>query len=203
MVDAWSKRGYNFFMTDYADRLDGFIERKALIRGKWTEGHEKACLLAALSPAVQSKCTAIACPASICPIWWAEWTVFVDDAGSLGAWPGHVQRYAQLAHRWHVLTPEDWTRLDYEVRAACVREAMRWTQDASVLEVCETVAVLCERRSRGGAVGDAEWQATWAASEAAWSAASAAAQASAAASDRIITASLDAMSRRCAEREAA
>ena len=113
------------------DRLDMYIAENRLIRQKWTDGHDRACLLAALSPECGAAKSSDKCPAELMPPWLARITPWIDDAGSLEAWPGVVRRYAQLGRRWHVLTAEDWTRLDYRVRALCVREAMRHTEAAN------------------------------------------------------------------------
>jgi hypothetical protein len=63
-----------------------------------------------------------------------------------------VSRYVPIVERWHTLTPERDRCLEYAVRALCVREAMRHTSDASVLAVCERVALLCEAVAAGGAI---------------------------------------------------
>jgi len=43
--------------------------------------------------------------------------------------------------------------------SACVREAMRYTDDRQTLASCELVALICERVGRGEAVSEKEWAA--------------------------------------------
>ena len=43
-------------------RLDAMIRENRIIRHVWTEGHERACLLAALSPETGQEEPASACP---------------------------------------------------------------------------------------------------------------------------------------------
>lgn len=105
------------------DQLDRLIAEGNLLRGSWTEGQERACLLAALSPEVATEKHPSACPASLMPPWLAYLTPAMDDNGSREAWPAMVRRYAQLARRWAVLGPIAWGRLDQRARAAVVSEA--------------------------------------------------------------------------------
>jgi hypothetical protein len=67
-------------------------------------------------------------------------TVFLADRGSRNAWPDLIRRYAAVAGRWHVLSPEQWDRLHKRVRAACCREAIRHTGDATLIGVCAEAA---------------------------------------------------------------
>jgi hypothetical protein len=162
-------------------RLDTLIAEGRLVRQEWAghdaSGRETACLLAALSPEAGVKESAGACPATVMPSWLAHLTPWIDDAGTLEHWPEVVRRYASLAHRWNVLSQESWTRLDYRVRAICVREAMRHTTDAGTLAACDTVGALCDRTAVGD-TGEKDWAtagaAAAAAKSAAWSAAAAA-----------------------------
>jgi hypothetical protein len=211
-----------------ADRLDRYIAEDRLIRGQWDDGKNRACLLATLAPECGEALSAAVCPAEIMPAWLAHLTPWLDDAGSAAAWPAMVRRYAALAHRWHVLTPEAWRRLDYAARAICVREAVAHTTDAQAIAACETAIALCDLAARGETVtaaGSAAWAAVWVAAPdagsarsaaeaagsaagsaraAAWvagSAGSAAWAAGSAAADRITTAILSAIEDVCAEAE--
>ena len=151
------------------------------------------------------------------PEWLAHLTPWMDDRGTKAAWYSMVRRYAGLARRWHVLSEETWTRLNYHSRAIIVREAMTHTNDTKVIKVCERVASLCERRANGelgleaameeAAAAAARWAAAaaaaaaarWAAEVAAEAAARRAAEAAArwpaevAAADRMTAAILDAI----------
>ena len=156
-------------MQQRLDRLDSMRVGGKLIRKQWTEGQEYACLLAALSPEAGSKESASACPAEVMPPWLAELTPWIDDSGSDAAWPGVIARYADVAHRWHSLTPETWTRLDYAARAICVREAMSHATHEGVLVACRAVLDLCVRASNGDVSDRARAEAE-AAEAAAWAA---------------------------------
>ena len=148
------------------NRLDLFIAEKRLIRKAWTgENNQTACLLAALSPETGEQETAAVCPASLMPRWLAELTPWIDDAGSDTAWLSVVKRYATLARRWHVLEPEAWRRLDYQVRALSVREAMSHTQEQYAIDVCTRVEVLCELAASGSDIAVEQWSAAESAAE--------------------------------------
>lgn len=152
-------------------RLDKAVEDNSVKRGQWT-----ACLLAQLSPEAEKASSASACPATVMPPWLAHLTPWIDDAGTIDHWPSVVRRYASLAHRWHALTPDQWHRLDYRVRAICVREAMAHTKNEKVIDVCGRVVELCDRVARGDEVPEQDWAA-----------------AEAAAADRMIDAIMDAI----------
>ena len=104
---------------DRLARLDSMIAGGLLSRKGWggmRDGRETACLLGALSPEAGASHAAGACPADVMPEWLAGLTPWINDFGSVRAWPAMTGRYAALAHRWPVLTPEDWERS----RALCV-----------------------------------------------------------------------------------
>jgi len=153
-------------------RLDRAVERNEVRRGQW-----RACLLSQLSPECEQEESASYCPSEVMPEWLASLTPWIDDSGTIEHWPEVVRRYASLAHRWHKLTPEQWTRLDYRVRAICVREAMRHTTSEAVLSVCDTVTALCDRAASGDMPSGEEWAAAARAAAAAWAAAARAAAA--------------------------
>jgi hypothetical protein len=187
--------------SDRIDRLQTLRREHRLIRNKWVDkdadGQELACLLAALSPEVGEAEAADACPADVVTDWFAHLTPWIDDAGSKGAWEAMVSRYVAIVSAWQTLTPERDRCLKYAVRALCVREAMRHTSDASVLAVCQRVALLCEGVAAGGAI-DSE---AFVEAEEASAAAEAAAASSAA--SRAATSAATASSWAAASREAA
>jgi membrane protease subunit (stomatin/prohibitin family) len=152
-------------------RLDKAVSYNTVKRGQWT-----ACLLSQLSPEAEDANNAGACPSDVMPAWLAYLTPWIDDSGTVEHWPDVVRRYASLARRWHALVPEQWHRLDYRVRAICVREATRHTTDQKVIETCAKVALLCDRVANGGDVTSKEWAvaAARAAGAAAWAARAAA-----------------------------
>lgn len=173
-----------------------------LIRRSWTgtdaQGRETACMLAALVPVCGAKQSAAACPADVMPAWLAELTPWIDDAGTLDHWPAVVRRYADLASRWHILTPLAWRKLDFATRAICVREALTHVtvDDWGVRAACDRVLVLLDEAARTGDLPAAARAARAWAAEAARAAAAEAEEAwAAAASDRIIDATLDAIER--------
>lgn len=207
--------------------LQTYIDEGRLIRRGWTgtdaQGRHTACLLAALSPEVARSQDPADCPASIMPAWLAWLTPWIDDTPSEGAWPGIVQRYADLSRRWHVLDAAGWRRADYAARAAIVNEAARFAAgDTATTAACRAVVELCERVAASDEPPSGEWEAAreatadacsdaadaaWeAAADAEWSAREAAEVmfvAVAAASDRICFAVLDAIAAEITKAEAA
>lgn len=174
------------------ERLDKYIREDRLIRGEWAgekNGKATACLLAALSHKAGEDASPASCPSTLMPAWFAYLTPWIDDSGTIEHWPDVVKRYASLAHRWHVLTKEDWQRLEYVVRAIFVREAMTHVPKTGfddVKKACAQSIKLCERAANGEAVKEEEW---WAARAAAWA-------------DKMIDQVLDALEAACAKREA-
>jgi hypothetical protein len=110
-------------MSERTDRLDAMLREGRIIRHAWTEGHDRACLLAALSPEAGAAESAAACPAEIMPPWLAHLTPWLDDAPSTQAWPSIVARYAALARRWGVLDDEGWERVRIAALVVIVTEA--------------------------------------------------------------------------------
>jgi len=110
-------------MDERHDRLDAMLREGRLIRGAWTKGHDRACLLAALSPEAGAAESASACPAEVMPAWLAYLTPWLDDEPSAHAWSGIVARYAALARRWHVLDDAAWERARIAALIVIVAEA--------------------------------------------------------------------------------
>jgi hypothetical protein len=159
------------------DRLDRLIETGNLLRKSWTDGNERACLLAALSPEAGSTQSASACPAEVMPRWLAELTPLMDDYGSLGSWSSMVRRYAAVARRWHVLDDAGWRRALAGSMAAVLDVALECAGESRA--AVERVRALWLRVLAGDGPGRDEWAEAWAAAwaeaEAAWAAAEAAA----------------------------
>src|SRR5678810_579442 len=78
------------------DKLDRLINEGNLLRNTWTQGQERACLLAALSPEVATTEDPIDCPAAVMPAWLANLTPSLDDNGSAEAWPAMVRRLSLI-----------------------------------------------------------------------------------------------------------
>jgi hypothetical protein len=200
--------------SERIDRLDTMIAEGRLIRRAWTAGHDRACLLAALSPEAGAAQTAAACPAELMPPWLAYLTPWLDDAPSADAWPHIVRRYASLARRWHVLDGRAWDRAKVGALLAIVEETrMHASDDAVALAAIDGVLGWLRRgapESDREAVANAARAAGASSASAAREAASAAARAAAdaaraatrAAADRIAAGVLDAIEREIAEAEA-
>lgn len=141
-----------------AQRLQEYIDSGRLIRGQWTDtdehGRHLACLLAAMAPECGEDQTAASCPAEVMPRWLAHLTPWMDDCGSDDAWPAMVRRYANLTTRWHMLTDEDWRRLDYMARLVSLRECRVHCPSA-----VDPVIALCERAAGGDYPTQTEWRA--------------------------------------------
>lgn len=156
-------------MAHNMNNLQKVLEEGRLIRRSWLsyaeDGKQLLCLYTALlnDPNARPE----NCPAEVCPQWLAHLLPWINDVSSEEHWPSVVQRVARLAPKFAALPPET----EWHVRALCVREAMRHTEDVDVLTVCERVAVLCET----GAPDEAELKSAWEAARAAWAAARAAA----------------------------
>jgi hypothetical protein len=151
------------------DRLDAMIAKGNVIRNAWTQGQERACLLAALSPEAGEQGTSEACPAFLLPQWFAALTPAMDDNGTYVKWPAFVKRYAAVVRNAALtLDTEGWRRAEYRVKAVVVRESMEHTTDETVLAACSTVVSLCERAINNDLPTEPEWSA---AASAAYSAA--------------------------------
>lgn len=66
------------------------------------------------------------------PEWLAHTTVTLFDGQNKGAALAWAERYGGLMARWHVLTPDAWTRCEIAFKIACVRSAI-----ASAEPVCK------------------------------------------------------------------
>ena len=188
------------------DRLDRMIRENRVSRGEWTEGHDRACLLAALSPEAGAAQSAAACPAELMPPWLAYLTPWLDDAPSEHAWPHIVRRYASLARRWHVLDGRAWDRARIGALIAIVSEARTHTGDDAVALAAIDGVLGWLRRGAPESDRDAAWAARAVAADAAYAARAAARaaewEAAEDASDRMASGVLDAIEREIAEAEA-
>jgi hypothetical protein len=133
-------------MTMNIDRFDLYLAEGRLIRDQWTgndaEGRATACWLAALFDEAASSENTASCPSDQLPQWFAYLIPWMDDQGTEEQWLVFAERISAVLRAPR--TVDQWHRAEYAVRALCVREAMRHTDDASVLEVCENVASLCD-----------------------------------------------------------
>jgi hypothetical protein len=123
------------------DRLDTMIREKRIIRGAWTKGRDRACLLAALSPEAGSAESAEACPAEVMPGWFAEFTPWIDDTPSTNEWEKIVERYAGLARRWSALDDDAWEEARVDTLIMILKIARSYVADnrASALATIDKV----------------------------------------------------------------
>lgn len=149
-------------------RLNQMIEKGDLLRSQWTDGKERACLLAALSPEAGERQSATACPANVLPAWFAQLTPSMDDNGSLDEWPAFVKRYADVVRRAaESLDADGWRRTEYRVRALAVSEAMKHTTYEPTLAACSVVVNLCQKVAEGEEISEEERSAAWSAARSA------------------------------------
>lgn len=146
--------------TERLATLDAAIAEGRIIRHAWTRredgGRQMLCLLAALSPEVRVAETSAACPADVMPAWLAALTPVLNDCGSPAGWPRVVRRYADLAHRWHVLTADDWRWLDCQITALALSAARDRTEGDAAREAMGAAITLCER-----AATERVWRREW------------------------------------------
>lgn len=142
------------------DKILSLFNNGRLVRWKWDwmdeYGRDCACLLVALAPETGSERSASACPAEIMPQWLAYLTLWINDSGSIKIWPETVKRYANLAGRWHVLTLQDWQKLDYTTRAICVESALPYAGTAT--DQVNTVLILLREASVGNVATPEFWK---------------------------------------------
>jgi len=188
------------------ENLNRHIEGGTLVRNRWGDGRDRACLLAAMSPECAESESPMDCPASVMPKWLAELTPWMDDDGSEEAWPHMVRRYAALAARWHVLSDGQWSRLEFVAKKIAVESCLEHNEG-----VCAPVIALLDRSIAGDIPSDEEWSAARSAARdaaraawyAAWSAVDAANAAWSAASHAAWDAADAANAARAAARAAA
>jgi len=142
-------------------RLDRAIAADTMIRGEWTrteKGRKRACLLAALVPACGVERTAAACPASVLPPWFAECVPWIDESGTVAAWPEMVRTFADLLRDSVGATRELWVRLNLHWRRAAIAEAMAHTENLSVLGICAEVAAMLDAELAGESINSHAWE---------------------------------------------
>ena len=137
-------------------RFDTLVAEGRIIRGDWQrkdeQGRETACLLGALAPDIQSSSD---CPAGLMPDWLAELTTSFEDKTSASMWPTVISKYANLIHRWHILTPEDWD--------CCLAKTLRTSLEIALPHdtkgVVQPVIDLIDRWLSGDKPSNAEFEA--------------------------------------------
>jgi hypothetical protein len=169
------------------NRLDEFIAEDRLVRKKWGDGQERACLLLALAPEVGAEGAVARCPAYLIPSWLAYLTPDLDDCGTEAAWPAMVRRYSVVVRRGATtLDDAGWRRVLARTMLAVLAEATPHDTSGS----CARVAALWTRVLAGDEPRAEEWAvaaaraaraAEAAAAEAAWAAGGVAAAVAAAA----------------------
>jgi len=155
------------------DRLDSFIAEDRLLRNRWGDGQERACLLLALVPEVGEYGAVERCPADVIPGWLAHMTPSLDDNGSASAWPAMVRRYAAVVRRGaETLDDAGWRRVLARTMLAMLAGAAPHDTSGS----CQRVSGLWTRVLAGEEPGAEEWAeaAAAAAAAAVWAARTAA-----------------------------
>lgn len=124
-----------------------------LTRQSWTgttaDGRATACLYAALVPECDD--TTRECPADTLPQWLADCVPWIDDSGTVEAWPAMVQRFATATESARELTPRQWDVVRDQWLRDCLAEAeSHVTKDEwSVRAAVATVDALLVRRIAG------------------------------------------------------
>jgi hypothetical protein len=93
------------------DRLLALLDRGDLLRGRWTDGHDRMCALAALSDEVRDARVASVCPAALMPSWLAELVPHLDDCVSIEGWEPRMRRLGESARGWSALDRCAWERV--------------------------------------------------------------------------------------------
>lgn len=158
-------------MQERVARFKQYQEEGRLLRNEWRgtdeQGRETACWLRALAPEVDD--SPEKCPSHVMPTWFAHLVPWMDDSGSLAAWPAAASRLARLMLRWHVLNEASWVRLEYAAKRVSLRSARRNAGDSGV--VVDTVLSLLDRACTGDVAAESVWSAARLAAESAESAA--------------------------------
>lgn len=127
----------------------------AIARYTWVKeenGRKIACLLATIAPVCGKERSEAVCPSSIMRPWLAYLTVWLDDCGSQEAWWDRIKRYANVIERVSHLDDAADQKLQYAIRALCVREAMSHTNNAEAIDICQSVVKLCESVASGNPI---------------------------------------------------
>jgi hypothetical protein len=165
------------------------VEAGTLRQGVWNdedEGRHIACLLGASSPDVNDV-KEVNCVALCMPQWLAKLTLPMFDGVPINQADAYALRYADVAERWCVLTPEAWDRVSVTFRVACIEQALAAAEAVqptprpdywdAVQTACGKMVVALKSGDAAEAAEAAEaareaareaWAATGAATRAAW-----------------------------------
>lgn len=154
------------------DRLLALLDCGDLLRGAWTDGHERLSVLAALSDEVREAEDAAACPASLMPAWLAQMMPELDDHVSEDGWEGRMRRLGESARSWPALDADAWDRVRLAVLLYCLgtAEAAVTVDEWGVTEAIHGVREALQGRGDLAAAADAAraaFDASWIAPEAA------------------------------------
>lgn len=97
-------------LKERVDRLDAAIQHKNMVRNRWRQG-DAVCIMAALSPECEEVEHVSACPAELCPAWWASLSIELNDRGSDEYYWPMLKRYASLARQWDKMDEAKWEEL--------------------------------------------------------------------------------------------
>lgn len=92
------------------------------------------------------------CPAHIMPQWLAKLTPTMNDDGSYERWPALIQRYADVANRWHVLAEQEWEAVRVRILVLVLTTLERRLTAGKYLDAARFVGSARDVLERG--VGD-------------------------------------------------
>lgn len=146
-------------LADRCDRLDKMIRENRIVRHKWGDGKERACLLLALVPECDGGSAGgdpRMCPANVLPWWMAHLVIWIDDAPSAGRWRDIITSFASLVRRSGSMPPAAWRRLEHETKSIIVREFMTHAVTKAALDSCLRMLDMLDREAFGEKVDDAD-----------------------------------------------
>ena len=112
--------------TTWARTIREMTAAGTIRQGVWNaedEGRHIADLLGASSPDV-NYVGDVNCAALCMPEWLAELTPVLFDGVPKNQASAYALRYADVAERWCVLTPEAWDRVSVTFRVTCIEQAL-------------------------------------------------------------------------------
>lgn len=129
------------------NNLDLLIAENRLIRNNWSKvenGRQLLCLWTGLANDPNSRPEMH--PVGLCQPWLAYLIPWMNDKGTLDAWPAMVRRVAKLSHKFANLSDV----VEWQVRAACVEKAMQYTTSLDALATCDTILIVLRKRIEVG-----------------------------------------------------
>ena len=116
--------------TTWATAIRDMTAAGTLRQGVWNgedQGRHIADILGASSPDVNSV-SDVDCAALCMPQWLARLTPDLFDGVSAVQASAYALRYADVAERWCMLTPDAWDRVSVTFRIACIEQALAYAE---------------------------------------------------------------------------